>query len=130
MKVSVKIISWSLVFFPQLGRTENIKNCLDPKFAKTFVQNYYFEEVQKIKVEVYDIDNKTEKLSDDDFLGYVEANLGTVSDYKIMSPVCVLDGKYEPGVDSRLEKIKRGVYSPFAVFVRPSPLLNWSPFLA
>ena len=28
------------------------------------------------------------------------------TDYKIMSPVCVLDGKYEPRVDGRLENIK------------------------
>ena len=29
--------------------------------------------------------------------------------YKIMSSVCVLDGKYEPRVDGQLENIKQGV---------------------
>ena len=31
--------------------------------------------------------------------------LDKVQDYKMMSPVCVLDGKYEPRVDGRLENI-------------------------
>ena len=39
---------------------------------------YYFEEVQKVKLEVYDLDNATSKLSDDDFLGKVECNLAQV----------------------------------------------------
>ena len=32
-------------------------------------------------------------------------------DYKIMSPVCVLDGKNEPRVDLRLENIRRLIFS-------------------
>ena len=37
-----------------------------------------FEEVQKVKVAVYDIDNTSPQLSDDDFLGHVECTLGQV----------------------------------------------------
>ena len=62
----------------QIGRTENVKNCLDPNFAKCFSVDYMFEEVQKVKVAVYDIDNTTPKLGDDDFLGQVECTLGQV----------------------------------------------------
>lgn len=54
-------------------------NCQDPKFTKTFVMDYFFEEVQKVKIQVYDIDNKSPKLTDDDFLGELECNLATVS---------------------------------------------------
>ena len=63
----------------QYGRTEMILNCLNPKFAKKFVLDYYFEMVQKMKFCVYDIDNNTYDLSDDDFLGELECTLGQVS---------------------------------------------------
>ena len=62
----------------QAGRTENIKNTLSPQFAKAFEVDYYFEEVQKIRVAVYDIDNKTPELNDDDFLGEIECTMGQV----------------------------------------------------
>lgn len=62
----------------QVGRTENIVNCLDPKFTNSFKVDYYFEEVQKVQFSVYDLDNNTPKLSDDDFLGQVECTLGQV----------------------------------------------------
>lgn len=56
-----------------------ILNCLNPKFAKRFVIDYYFEMVQRLKFCVYDIDNDTYDLSDDDFLGELECTLGQVS---------------------------------------------------
>lgn len=40
--------------------------------------DYYFEMVQKLKFSVYDIDNETSALGDDDFLGDMECNLGQV----------------------------------------------------
>ena len=62
-----------------MGRTENVQNCLDPNFAKSFTVNYMFEEVQKVRVAVYDLDNNTPELGDDDFLGQVECTVGQVS---------------------------------------------------
>lgn len=62
----------------QFGRTEMILNCLNPRFSKKFVIDYYFEMVQKLKFCVYDIDNDTCDLSDDDFLGELECTLGQV----------------------------------------------------
>lgn len=56
-----------------------ILNCLNPRFSKKFVIDYYFEMVQKLKFCVYDIDNNTYDLSDDDFLGELECTLGQVS---------------------------------------------------
>uniref|UniRef100_A0A668AX40 Copine 3 n=1 Tax=Myripristis murdjan TaxID=586833 RepID=A0A668AX40_9TELE len=64
----------------EFGRTEMILNCLNPKFAKKFVLEYYFEMVQKLKFSVYDIDNNTYDLGDDDFLGEMECTLGQASD--------------------------------------------------
>lgn len=40
--------------------------------------DYFFEEVQKIKIMVFDVDNATQQLADDDFLGRHECTLGQV----------------------------------------------------
>lgn len=63
----------------QLGRTEMILNCLNPKFAKKFVLDYYFETVQRLKFSVYDIDCDSSDLDKHDFLGESECTLGQVS---------------------------------------------------
>ena len=39
---------------------------------------YRFEEVQKLRFVVYDLDNETATLDDDDFLGSIECSLGEV----------------------------------------------------
>ena len=61
-----------------------ILNNLNPSFAKTFVVDYYFEEVQKLKFKVFDIDNATHSLDDDDFLGEMECTLGNVREKLIV----------------------------------------------
>lgn len=53
-------------------------NCLSPKFSKTFVVDYYFEMVQKLRFEVYDIDSAAGTVQDADFLGELECTLGQV----------------------------------------------------
>ena len=53
-------------------------NTLNPQFSKTFIIDYLFEEVQKIKFMMYDIDNITPQLDDDDFLGQTECTVGEV----------------------------------------------------
>ncbi|XP_051785230.1 copine-3 isoform X2 [Erpetoichthys calabaricus] len=78
----------------EVGRTERVKNCLSPKFAKKFSIDYYFEVVQKMKFAVYDIDNKTVDLGDDDFLGEFECTLGQiVSSKKITRPLLLKNKK-------------------------------------
>uniref|UniRef100_A0A2K6SU89 Copine-3 n=1 Tax=Saimiri boliviensis boliviensis TaxID=39432 RepID=A0A2K6SU89_SAIBB len=78
----------------EVERTERIKNCLNPQFSKTFIIDYYFEVVQKLKFGVYDIDNKTIELSDDDFLGECECTLGQiVSSKKLTRPLMLKNGK-------------------------------------
>jgi hypothetical protein len=39
---------------------------------------YRFEEAQKLRFAVYDLDNETASLADDDFLGSLECSLGEV----------------------------------------------------
>ncbi|XP_070708665.1 copine-3-like isoform X2 [Pempheris klunzingeri] len=76
----------------EIGRTEKIKNCLSPKFSKTFVIDYYFEMVQKLRFEVYDIDSDNCSLQDADFLGELECTLGQiVSSRKLTRPLVMKD---------------------------------------
>uniref|UniRef100_A0A8C5G7G5 Copine-3-like n=1 Tax=Gouania willdenowi TaxID=441366 RepID=A0A8C5G7G5_GOUWI len=81
----------------EFGRTEMILNCLNPKFAKKFVLDYYFEMVQKLKFCVYDIDNNTYDLGDDDFLGELECTLGQIVSNKQMTRQLLLKNKSPAG---------------------------------
>ncbi|XP_071369124.1 copine-3-like isoform X3 [Centroberyx affinis] len=84
----VLLMSSSGSHWVEVGRTETIQNCLDPKFAKTFVIDYYFEMVQKLKFELYDIDSDSYSLKDADFLGELECTLGQiVSSSKLTRPL-------------------------------------------
>ncbi|KAI8790172.1 copine-3 [Biomphalaria glabrata] len=103
----------------EVGRTENVKNNLNPKFSKTFVINYFFEEVQKILISVYDIDNVTPQLTDDDFLGQVETTLGQiVSNSPFTSPLLLKNGmKAGQGVIIiKTEEIKEGCETALLTF--------------
>ena len=67
-------------FLPlKFGRTEHVKNTLNPVFTKAIEICYRFEEKQDLKFAVYDIDNLTETLSDDELLGTIECSLAEVS---------------------------------------------------
>lgn len=63
----------------QVERSEVIRSNLNPIFAKVFMVDYYFEEVQKLRFEVYDIHGHTSiGTHDDDFLGGMECTVGQV----------------------------------------------------
>uniref|UniRef100_A0A7N6FBT2 Copine-3 n=1 Tax=Anabas testudineus TaxID=64144 RepID=A0A7N6FBT2_ANATE len=62
----------------ELGRTEQVKNCSSPSFSERLRVDYQFETVQNLKLAVYDIDNSTSNLNDDDYLGGVELTLGQI----------------------------------------------------
>jgi hypothetical protein len=42
---------------------------LNPKFSKPILVDYWFEEIQKLKFEVYDIDNPAKRKEEQDFIG-------------------------------------------------------------
>jgi hypothetical protein len=61
----------------EIGRTEVIKDTQNPKFTKSFVLDYFFEEVQTVKVTVYDEDKKgSSNLRHHDLQGSVDFHLG------------------------------------------------------
>ncbi|MEQ2269225.1 Copine-7, partial [Xenotaenia resolanae] len=79
-----------------LDRTEVIKSNLHPLFGKVFGLDYYFEEVQKLRFEVYDI-HGTHSIGtrEDDFLGGMECTLGQiVAQKKMIKPLLLKYGKY------------------------------------
>ncbi|XP_049420806.1 copine-3-like isoform X1 [Epinephelus fuscoguttatus] len=81
----------------EIGRTEKIKNCLNPKFSKTFVIDYYFEMVQKLRFEVYDIDKEDHSLQDADLLGELECTLGEIVSSRILTRPLVMTDKRPAG---------------------------------
>nr|XP_015810335.2 copine-3 [Nothobranchius furzeri] len=83
----------------ELGRTETIQNCLNPKFSKKFVVDYYFETVQRLKFSVYDIDNDSHDLNDcdHDFLGEFECTLGQIVSNRQMTQPLLLTNKEPAG---------------------------------
>ncbi|XP_038147965.1 copine-3-like isoform X2 [Cyprinodon tularosa] len=81
----------------EFGRTEMILNCLNPKFARKFVIDYYFEMVQRLRFCVYDIDSDTHDLSDHDFLGELECTLGQIVSNKQMTRPLLLKDRRPVG---------------------------------
>jgi len=62
----------------EIGRTEMILNCLNPKFQKKFNVNHNPQSPKELKFEVYDWDNNSQKLNQHDFLGRTEINFSTI----------------------------------------------------
>ncbi|KAJ0399790.1 hypothetical protein ATCC90586_009830 [Pythium insidiosum] len=56
----------------EIGRTETVTNCANPTFTKSLELDYFFEEVQRLRLEVFDRDDASEALAKHDFLGCVE----------------------------------------------------------
>ncbi|KAH7973811.1 hypothetical protein HPB49_005322 [Dermacentor silvarum] len=66
----------------EVGRTEMIRDCLDPDFVTKFLVDYYFEERQQLMFKVYDVDSKSINLQSHDFLGQVNCTLGELVAYQ------------------------------------------------
>jgi Ca2+-dependent lipid-binding protein len=60
----------------ECGRTETIKNQHNPQFVKAIEMTYQFECIQKMRFEVYDVDDSV--LSPDYCLGYTECTLAEI----------------------------------------------------
>ncbi|XP_012672772.2 copine-8 isoform X3 [Clupea harengus] len=62
----------------EFGRTEVIDNTLNPDFVRKFILDYFFEERQNLRFDLYDVDSKSTNLSKHDFLGQAHCTLGEV----------------------------------------------------
>ncbi|XP_034541061.1 copine-5-like [Notolabrus celidotus] len=62
----------------EFGRTEVIDNTLNPDFVRKFILDYFFEERQNLRFDLYDLDCKSDNLSKHDFLGQAFSTLGEI----------------------------------------------------
>ncbi|XP_030646744.1 copine-8 isoform X3 [Chanos chanos] len=65
----------------EFGRTEVIDNTLNPDFVRKFILDYFFEERQNLRFDLYDVDSKSTNLSKHvsfDFLGQAFCTLGEI----------------------------------------------------
>jgi len=76
----------------EIGRTERVLNNLNPNFAKSFQIDYAFEEVQRLKFSIFDIDSESQRLTEHDFLGEIEVTLGQVVSKKIYEGLLKIKG--------------------------------------
>ncbi|XP_029550856.1 copine-5 isoform X3 [Salmo trutta] len=67
----------------EFGRTEVIDNTLNPDFVRKYILDYFFEEKQNLRFDLYDVDSKSPDLSKhpsdlNDFLGQAFCTLGEI----------------------------------------------------
>ncbi|XP_058856209.1 copine-9-like [Acipenser ruthenus] len=63
----------------EFGRTEVIENTLNPDFVRKFVLDYFFEEKQNLRFDVYNVDSRSSNISKHkDFLGQTFCTLGEI----------------------------------------------------
>uniref|UniRef100_A0A8C6WJA2 Copine Vb n=1 Tax=Neogobius melanostomus TaxID=47308 RepID=A0A8C6WJA2_9GOBI len=62
----------------EFGRTEVIDNTLNPDFVRKYIMDYFFEEKQNLRFDLYDVDSKSPDLSKHDFLGQMFCTLGEI----------------------------------------------------
>ncbi|XP_027703415.1 copine-7 [Vombatus ursinus] len=95
---SVVLLMQSQGQWVEVDRTEVIKSSLHPVFSKVFTLDYYFEEVQKLRFEAYDIHGHCSIGSqDDDFLGGMECTLGQIVAQKKMTRALLLKNGKQAG---------------------------------
>uniref|UniRef100_A0A8C3ASI1 Copine-3 n=1 Tax=Cyclopterus lumpus TaxID=8103 RepID=A0A8C3ASI1_CYCLU len=71
-----------------------LTNSSSPSFSQRLRLDYHFESVQNLKLGVYDIDNSSSDLGDDDYLGGVELTLGQIVSSKTLTrPLQLKKGK-------------------------------------
>ncbi|ORX59370.1 copine-9 [Anaeromyces robustus] len=66
-----QVVDWIKV-----GTTETIMNNLNPTFVKSFIIDYYFEMIQRLRFIVFDMDNDSDGFKDNDFIGYTDKTIG------------------------------------------------------
>ncbi|XP_040900838.1 copine-4 [Toxotes jaculatrix] len=76
----------------EVDRTEVIRSCVNPTYSKVFTLDFYFEEVQRLRFELYDINSSHNGLKEADFLGSVECTLGQIVSQRKLSKALLRPG--------------------------------------
>ena len=74
------------------ARTEILQNTLNPEFSTKILIGYRFEEQQKLKFKIYDIDSDDPILENHDFLGEAECSLGQIVSAKYFNTPIIHPG--------------------------------------
>ena len=81
--------------YREIGRTEMIKDNLNPAFTTPIETDYRFEELQRLKFVVVDVDDSTGHIDSQDLIGEVETTLGDVVSSSEFREEIKLKGKKE-----------------------------------
>ena len=117
------------------GRTEVIKNNLNPEFATKFLIGYRFEELQKLKFKIDDIDGTSAILDNHDFLGEAECSLGQIvssgkffielhhPSFKSKGQLCIQAEEISGSPKEEVEFLISGQQFKSGFFSKPDPFL-------
>jgi len=97
----------------KVGSTEKINNNLNPSFLKSFIIDYYFEMIQKLRFLVFDMDNDSDGFNQNDFIGYAEKTIGDLigsSNNNIYT--CDLLTTSPPGMNINSKKTRKSNKKP------------------
>uniref|UniRef100_A0A8C9XVJ3 Copine 4 n=1 Tax=Sander lucioperca TaxID=283035 RepID=A0A8C9XVJ3_SANLU len=83
----------------EVDRTEVIRSCVNPTYSKVFTLDFYFEEVQRLRLELYDVNSSHNGLKEADFLGSLECTLGQSN----MSRILFISAEELTGNDDYIE---------------------------
>ncbi|CAK6981689.1 copine-4 isoform X1 [Scomber scombrus] len=76
----------------EVDRTEVIRSCVNPSYSKVFTLDFYFEEVQRLRFELFDINSGYNGLREADFLGSVECTLAQIISQRKLSKALLRPG--------------------------------------
>jgi Ca2+-dependent lipid-binding protein len=85
-----------------VGKTEMIKNNLNPDFTRNFILDFYFEKEQWLKFEVYDVDGK-----DAEHIGNYETTISRIMSSQRQTLIADLNLPSEQSRKSRGKIIMR-----------------------
>jgi hypothetical protein len=95
--------------YSEVGRTEMIKDNLNPRFVKSLELDYRFETMQRIRFCVYDVDNDSDIVDKQDFIGMVETTLGdVVAEKEFVRELLLESEKKEKTTESAAKARSRG----------------------
>ncbi|XP_023681484.1 copine-4 isoform X3 [Paramormyrops kingsleyae] len=76
----------------EVDRTEVIRSSIHPTFSKVFTVDFYFEEVQRLRFDLYDISSTHNGIREADFLGAMECTLGQIVSQRKLSKSLLKQG--------------------------------------
>ncbi|XP_068612749.1 copine-4-like [Brachionichthys hirsutus] len=77
----------------EVDRTEVIRSCVNPTYSKVFTLDFHFEEVQRLRFELYDINGGScNGLKETGLLGSVECTLGQIISQRKLSKALLRPG--------------------------------------